>query len=259
MIEEFVTVPSRTMWMSLRSLMICAIVIIAGAGCDAWQPPVPTAQELDGGLVVMYPGSFNTTIEMIGFYNGLREGGVSQAIVVHHWGGFMEHMLFPIGTTERNLATAQREAEFLTNYKHEHPNGFITLLSYSGGATVCALIPQAMPPDVSVDRVVMLSPAIAADTDLSPMLARLTDKAVVYWSPKDEFTPAVGGALSLGDGTYGPPAATYGFSMVNSKLFQVEWRAEWEAYGVAGSHTDYVLMDHWIGDIVAPWVLGTSP
>ncbi len=245
--------------MCLRSLISCVIVFLAGEGCDVWQPPPPTAQELDKGLVVMYPGSFNTTIEMIGFYNGLRDGGVNQAIVVHHWGGFMEHMIFPIGTTERNLATAQREAEFLANYKREHPDGFITLLSYSGGAAVCALIPQAMPPEVSVDRVVMLSPAISADYDLGPMLARLTDWAAVYWSPKDEFTPAVGGTLSLGDGTYGPPAATYGFSMVNGKLIQVEWRAEWEAYGVAGSHTDYVLMDQWIADIVAPWVLGIPP
>lgn len=242
-------------WMKFSLFVLPALVF----GCDIWQPWPPTEKELDEGLVVLYPGSFNTSTEMICFYYGLRDGGITSAIEVHHWAGFLEHMIFVEGTAERNRDRARLEAESLAQYKREHPNGTITLVGFSGGAVMSVLVPQEMPADVPIDRVVMLSPAVARETDLRPTLARLTNGAVVYWSPRDDFTAMIAESNGLADGSFGDPAATFGFDTAASNLFQVEWHPKWLIYENYGGHADYVLRIPWIRDVVAPWVAGEAP
>lgn len=224
------------------------------SACDAWRPPPPTDVELEKGLVVMYPGSFNTTSEMIGFYYGLRDGGVDQAIEVVQWASFLDHVMDPTGAQIRNDQRAHEEAARLAAYRQAHPDRPVTLLGYSGGAWFAVLTAERMPEGSSLDRVILMNAAIERSYDLSAALSHTMDGVVHFWSPKDQLTIDASANFNLADSTHGKPAASFGFDIRDDRLTQVEWDPAWEQYGYYGSHEGYLFLFDWIARFVAPWV-----
>ncbi|HVP10996.1 MAG TPA: hypothetical protein VMV94_07390 [Phycisphaerae bacterium] len=231
------------------------VALAISAGCEVWAPPTPTDAERSRGLIVMYPGDDGGSTEMVGFYTGLREAGVDQAIESIRWTLPMETALFRIPFWMRFPAWAQQEAQRIATYQATYPGAPVTLLGFSGGGMVAIVVAEQMPGDAMVDRVLLLSPGVSPDYDLKPMLAKVRDRVIVYWSPKEA---QLGGALLLlmgtVDGNYTAAAAISGFNQTAPKLEQVEWSEEMTAFGNNGDHTDYFWNIPWIREYVAKWV-----
>lgn len=224
------------------------------AGCEIWRPPLPLPEAYEKGLVVMYPGSLNTTSEMVGFYEGLRSAGIDQAMEVVQWASFLDHMLDPAGAQERNGPRARQEADRLAAFRRMNPDLPITLFGYSGGCWFATLVAERLPADVTINRVILMSPAFDRAYDMTTALDRTSEGFVSFWSPGDDFTLEIRDIFSLADSTRGEPAATFGFPGDDPRLQQIAYDPAWEAYAHYGGHTDYVLLTDWIRDFVAPEV-----
>lgn len=255
MINRLLGGATQSCFWSALSAVLCFLAL---PGCDLWRPPAPTSEEANKGLVVLYPGSFNTTIEMVGFYEGLKQANKGVGIEVVTWAPFLDHMIDPVGAQIRNDGRATEEANRLAEYKRAHPGSMVTLLGYSGGCWFAVLTAERMPADVSVDRVILMNAPIRKTYDLSAALAHTTGGIVNFWSPGDTFTRDVGGSFNLADSTRDPPAAMYSFDSTPAGLTQISYQPEWAAYGVYGTHTDYVLNTNWIRDVLGPWI-ATAP
>lgn len=239
-------------------VVILGFLVLTQAGCpaiDIWRPPTPTPEEYARGLIVLYPGSSNLVIEQLGFYTALKEAGVDLAIEVRPWGQFLEHVFDPIGTQPRFTAFAQEEALRLAEYIRAHPGVPVNLMTYSGGAVVVPQIAAAMPADTPIDRIIILSPGIAADFDLSGALDRTSSGIISYWSPAEQGVYLITEVFGLADGRFDHPAAALGFDTSDSRLTQVEWTPEMAELGNRGEHLDYFFNIPWIKQYVVPWVL----
>lgn len=242
----------------LRVPFIVALSLV-GSGCEVWSPPIPSFDEYGRGLIVMYPGSFNTTSEMSVFYSALREAGVDQAIEVIKWSEAGEHFLNPSGFLDSYRPRARSEAARIAAYQAGHPGMPVTLLGFSGGAMAAIVVTEEMPPDQKIDCVILLSPGVSSTYDLNAMLEKTKEGAVAYWSPHEAFTIWLAGLLGTVDGVFERPAGAFGFVTQNPKLRQVEWDSSMLAYGNDGEHLSYLLNGTWIRTFVAPWIAHPHP
>lgn len=240
--------------MKLTRIMLLAVVILT-TGCELWRPPETTPDALNKGLVVMYPGALNSTTEMAGVYDGLREAGIDSAIEVVPWAEPGANFLMPTTFAESQRPWAKTEASRIAQYSADHPGRPVTLLGFSGGAMMCILVAEELPDNVSVDWIIMLGPGVSPSYDLDPMLSRTSRGAVVYWSPVDFLSSQITTAFGTLDGVFGPSAATYGFTSKNTKLIQIEWSSSNPQDGNDGGHTSYINSASWIRDFVAPGIV----
>ena len=117
------------------------------------------------------------------------------------------------------------------------------------------IVTEAMPVGSEIDRVVLLSPGVSRDYDLTPMLENTAEQAIVYWSPFEQFTIDLVALLGTADGAFQEPAAAFGFATEHEKLLQIEWQPEMAELGNYGDHLDYFLSLPWISEYVASWVV----
>lgn len=243
---------ARGRFVQMKQALVAMALLLTG--CEIWFPLPPAADEAERGLVRMYPGSFNTSSEMIGFYYGLQEDGIDQAVEVVKWASFLDHMIDPVGAQVRIAESAAQEALRLAAYKQAHPGRPVTLLGYSGGCWFATRVAEHMPPEVQVDRIILLSAAFDRSYDMTRALAGTRLEIVNFWSPKDQFTINVRDLFNLADSTRAEPAATFGLDHQDPRLIQITYNPAWAELGHYGEHTDYVLLVGWIAKFVAPWV-----
>jgi pimeloyl-ACP methyl ester carboxylesterase len=239
-----------------RAWFLLSIAVILFAGCDLWRPPPPTPEQLNQGLVVMYPGVVNTTTEMASVYAGLRDAGNEQAIEVVPWEMPFANFLMPTEFLASQRPWAKDEASRIAQYSAEHPGSPVTLLGFSGGAMMCILVAEEMPENTSVDWIIMMAPGVSPSYDLNPMLERTNRGAVVYWSAIDSFCSQITVSLGTLDGVFGPSAASFGFTTKSLKLTQIEWSSAFSQAGNDGGHTGSIASSSWIRDFVAPGIVG---
>ncbi len=223
------------------------------AACGLWSPPLPTDAQREQGLIVLYPGAFNSTIEMSGFHAAFREEGIDQAIEIVPWGGFMEHVLDP-EFFDSVQPWVRGQAARLAAYRADHPGRPITLLGFSAGAMAAIMVTEAMPAGSQVDCVILMSPAVWRGYDLNPMLSNTGRGVVVYYSPEENLAVALTSVMGTADGHFEDPAAAVGFDTLHEKLTQVAWEPWMSEYGNGGEHADYYLNVEWLRAFVVPWI-----
>lgn len=228
-------------------------------GCDVWQPPVPSADEYDRGLVVMYPGTTNTRTEMIGFYSALRASGLDMAIEVVPWSFPLLRLAYPDTFFDDQRSWAMEEALRILEFRTRHPSAPVTLFGFSGGAMMAIMVAEELPEAVAVDRVILLSAGVSSRYDLTNMLEKSTGGAFAYWSSRDTFSLGLAQSFGTVDGDYQSPAAVFGFDLTHPMLTQLSWDESMRNdFGNNGDHFDYFLNSAWIQRYVAPWVAVSS-
>lgn len=233
-------------------------VLLLQTGCpaiDVWRSPPATPEEYERGLLVMYPGTSNLNIEMLGFYTAMKEAGLDLAIEVRPYGEFMEHVFDPFGSQPRFAERADVEAERLAEYIRAHPNSPVTLMTFSGGAVFTLLVGAAMPADAPLDRIIMMSPGVWKDYNVLPTLDHVTQGVVSYWSPREEGPKLIAQLFGTSDAHFSDPATSYGFTIQDPRLFQISWTPEMQAFGNNGEHLDYFFNTGFIEKFVTPWVI----
>jgi hypothetical protein len=163
-----------------------------------------------------------------------------------------------------NRAQGQLIAQRLTDWRRAHPQTRLVLTAASGGAGPAVWALEALPDDVTVDEVVLVSPALSPTYDLSDALARVRGKMHVFVSNGDAFI------LGWGTSTYGTidrkkveAAGRRGFvrpdtadeALYDARLVHVPYQPAWRRYLNFGGHAE-ALSPSFGRHVIAPLVAG---
>lgn len=230
------------------------VALLAVAGCELWRPPLPTDAQLEHGLIVLYPGATNSSTEMVGYHEALRAAGFQQAIEVVPWSPPLLYFFNPAAIGDWIRPWAKSEAARIAAFQDEHPGATIVLLGYSGGALAATEVAEEFPDGRAVDCVVLMSPGMPANYDLTRMLNHTRGGCVAYSSPQDLFAIVFLASYQVLDVSLARPAATFGFDLVDPRLRQVRWSTDLIAYGNAGDHIEYLGNVTWLRDALGEWL-----
>jgi pimeloyl-ACP methyl ester carboxylesterase len=235
-------------------IAVWSLFLLAGGCADAWRPDEPTAEEYDHGLIVLYPGVYNTHDEMLSLYAALRAAGIDKAIEVQTWGPPFD-VLRNVTAYDEHHDWAKHEATRLLGYINDHPDRPVDLIGFSGGAAIAIWATEALPPDTKLDRIILLNAGISPDYDLTPALDRTNRGVVHYYSTVDTQTMFVVSLLGLMDGVYAVPAGNVGFSQSADNLIQFPYTPQMVIYGNFGNHADILTSPLWFSACIVPFVL----
>ncbi len=147
--------------------------------------------------------------------------------------------------------------------KQQDPNRPVYLLGKSGGSEIVLAAAEQLPPG-TLERIVLISPAVAPQHDLRPAL-RATKKELVCFHSRWDTLILGWGTTHFGtaDRYYGPSAGIDGFIIPDNipyadrllyhRLVQIPWRPRMMLEGNFGRH--YGSSNPlWVRREVAPWL-----
>jgi pimeloyl-ACP methyl ester carboxylesterase len=190
---------------------------------------------------------------------GLVDGGVAPSVQIVQWVG-QRRGLPALGDVRENKRQANQLARQITDIYRQDPRTPIILTSHSGGTGVAVWALEALPDDVQIDTLVMLSSALSPGYDLSKSLAHVR-RAISLSSVHDNLV------LDLGTRTFGTidrqnvAAAGYaGFIIPEdadpeqyAKLTQYQYDPAWTTYANHGDHIGSMSIP-FARDVIAKWI-----
>jgi hypothetical protein len=191
---------------SRRARLACALLASAalarvGAGADALGP-TPTASPAtrpaagpSDAYLLHIPGIAGESMIDQALVGGLIDGGFGGPAEIYDWTGHNPGIAALVNR-ERNDQEAQKIADRVTAHRRRHPAATIMLTAHSGGTGLVVFALEKLPPDVRVDGVLLLSPALSPTYDLSKALARVTGRMYVFSSTMDVFVLGLGRSCS---------------------------------------------------------------
>jgi pimeloyl-ACP methyl ester carboxylesterase len=200
------------------------------------------------GLVVVVDGVGG--LDVCG--TGLRYmAGVERlpcTIEVFRWGhGFGRWFADLTDVANRDFQAAS-VAEAVRRFRAEQPGGPVFLVGKSGGSGVVVKALERLDED-SVERVVLLAPALSPGYDLTTALRAVRREVVVFWSPLDVVILGAGtrvfgtidrvrtvGAGMVGFIVPGPDDPDGEKNCQYAKLRQIRWRRGMASSGYFGGH-----------------------
>jgi pimeloyl-ACP methyl ester carboxylesterase len=223
-------------------LVVAAAATAADSTAPRWAcgPEPPRAESSVHGRLLILPGVGNTQFHLAGFVASAEQQLPRFDVTVRPWGvPFLT--IHNLRAYERNLATAASIAAEIAAWRRAHPLEPFYLVGYSGGGGMATLIASALPDDVSIDRLVLVAPAISPDYPLgAEVLPHVREFVVNYSSERD---------LQVGWGTrtFGTldrkntaSAGAVGFALSDERLLEHRWTTADEPYGHAGNHLAYL-------------------
>jgi len=179
----------------------------------------------------------------------LAAEGLNYAIHVFPWGhGFGRWFADLTNVSNRDLKAALL-ADQVRQFRASQPNDPVFLIAKSGGSGVVAKALEQLE-EQSVERAILLAPALSPGYDLTTALRALRSEMVVFWSPLDLFIAGAGTRVfgtvdrvrTASAGLVGfripAPRAGSGSHPDNqyAKLRQVRWIPRMAASGYLGGH-----------------------
>lgn len=232
----------------------------AGCGALLWlafaagsyqvvQPPFePNAAS---GRLIVLPGIHNTLFHLNGFTEMVRLGLPNFAIDRRRW-GLPFFGIRNLRAAQDNRAFAQALASDITALRRTQPEAAIYLMGYSGGGGIAALVLEALPDDVVIDRLLLIAPAISAEFDIDRHAAGNVREFVANFASVKDLQ--VGwGTRTFGtiDRKYEYSAGYGGFDAHSDKLAQWHWRESDRRFGHFGNHISY-LGRRWQREFLLP-------
>ena len=216
--------------LSTIGLEFFSLLVIALGGCSAAKP---TAEQLDRGLVYMFPGIEGGEWVMAEARRGYRDGKVESAIVTYNWNrppvlGALVNLMDEKG----NRKAAKKTAQEITQYQNAHPDAPIDLVGYSGGGGMAIMVAEALDPSIQVRNIVLVQAAISPDYNLTQTLQRVNGRLVNFYSPNDWFVLGLGTRLfGTMDREFTESAGKVGFDLdkavvdleLRKKVIQHSW------------------------------------
>jgi len=210
-----------------------------------------------GGLIRNYSS---------GIRQGLLDAGYAGSGEMFNWHTGLGVTADHTSSEEYKRGKARQLADRIAEYARKQPGAPITLMGLSAGTAVAVFALEALPRDVLVANVVLLSPSIGADYDLTTALRQVTGRMYVFTSTKDAVLTYLVRSVGTADRREGEPAGIYGFrrplrasqdtSAQYAKVVHIQWRQEFARYGDLGGHTD-VVKAPFVQNFVAPLVMMT--
>lgn len=197
---------------------------------------------------------------------GLLEGGFGGRTEIYDWTGENKGIAALVNR-ERNDQEARRIADKVIALRRRHPAATIMLTGHSGGTGLVVFALEKLPADVTVDGVLLLSPALSPAYDLSAALARVRGRMYVFSSTMDVFVLGLGTKVfGTIDRKQGDSAGRVGFVKPTDaadpgqydKLVSCPYDKAWLPYGNLGDHVT-VMSRSFSRHILTPLVLSHLP
>lgn len=193
----------------------------------------------------------------------LPRAGVPHEVREFVWTHGRMQIFKDLQDTRHCLHKAQELAIEVRKIKEADPDRPVFLIGKSGGTGLVLAAAEALPPD-SIERIILLSAAVAPDYDLRRALRATKFEMVSYYSPFDRFILGWG-TRQFGtiDRFYGPSAGLRGFVVprnldlaeqaLYARLVQLPWNAGMIIEGYKGGHFG-TSMPGFVGKEIAPWL-----
>jgi len=231
-----------------------------------WQPPEPTPQQEQRGLLWLISGVGAGDWPLKWAYAAFRDAGVSGAIRIFRW---QRPGCGPLNVVfhRDNRRRAARLAEEIVQRARLNPAAAVDLVGYSGGGGLALFALEALPDDVRVRNVVLCQPAVSPTYDLTTALKRVRGQTICYRAPGDWLILGLG-TLLFGtlDRRHCIAAGNVGFRLERAiadptlcaRFRQRAWRLEaLRGGGHWGGHLG-TLGYRWNRRYVAPYLLATG-
>lgn len=226
----------------------------------------PRAVDTSRAYLLHVPGIAGETQIDRAFVAGVRDGGFRGTAEIYDWTGDQAG-LTALVNRQRNDAEAQKVADRIADLRRREPGGQIILSAHSGGSGIIAFALEKLPPAVRVDGVLMLSPALSPDYDLSAALAHVNGKLYCFSSTLDVFVLGFGTKMfGTIDRKKADSAGRVGFvrppdaadPAQYDKLVHCPYDRAWVRFGNVGDHI--TVMSHaFAAHVLSPLVLSHLP
>lgn len=240
------------------SLLVTSLSTLGGC----WSPPPPTPQQLDRGLVILFPGIEGGPWQVEGPYRGFRAAGVEAAIRAHNWKRWFGSLCNLIDI-RRNREMAAQLAREIAEYARDYPQRPIDLVGYSGGGGLALFVAESLSDGVRLRNVVLVQAAISPDYDLLPTLRHIDGVIVNLYSERDCVIVGAGTKLfGTMDRRKTESAGYVGFDVsraiadatLRDRLVQRAWTPADRTLGHNGGHHD-IVASRWNRIVIAPYLL----
>src|SRR5947209_4545593 len=204
-----------------RAILLITALLLSGcaeppAPLNATVAPTPMVTPPQSPYILHIPGVSGESIVDHSLRNGLTQsfapvGGAQ--IEIYDWTE-NDPGIPALQAYKRNHAEAKKIAEMIQIHLAAHPDQTIDITCHSGGAGLVAWALEDLPPNIQVDRVVFIAPALSRTYDLSRALSHVKTAAYVFWSSGD-YAILSAGTKVFGtiDGVYDDAAGFAGFEM----------------------------------------------
>jgi pimeloyl-ACP methyl ester carboxylesterase len=232
----------------VRKLFLLSLLLLAGCRTAAdrrdihYSAALPVAPT---GVVFVANGSGNVHTVSDNLGQIVAHTGTPLQIQSFEWSHGDRRYIYDHVDHDNHLCQGERLAADVCAYGRACPGRRIYLVGYSSGAAVTLAAAERLPP-ASVDRIVLLAPAVCVCHDLRPSLRTARCGIDVFYSPRDRFVLGVGmRTLGTADRCCRVAAGQYGFTPVVScpedaalygKLRQHPWDPVVEWTGNTGGH-----------------------
>jgi pimeloyl-ACP methyl ester carboxylesterase len=244
----------------LRKLWL-VLLLLGGA----WMPTAArTAEEpLPPGIVFVVGGVGGLDPLQTFAPWALPRAGVPHQIELFTWTHGKCRPLRDLQDVRYLLAQADRLVEKVREEQRRNPNRPIYLLGHSAGAGIALAAAEKLPA-ASIERIILLAPAVSPEYDLRGALRAVRREVVSFNSTYDrlclDFCTSLFGTV---DRVYGPAAGLDGFRIPAKldeegqrqyrRLVQVPWRLEMIWKCTDGFHNG-ACMPTYLAQMIAPWL-----
>lgn len=213
------------------------------------------------GRLILLPGIHSQAWYLSRTVRGLRERGLQWEIEVIEWGGRFPIALDNLMNLAKNKKRAMQIAATIAKYRAERPTEPITLVGYSGGGGLALLVTETLPPDVNLDRLILIAAAISPRRDLTTAMAHTEHGVVNLYSRRDRLVLGAGTGLfgtidrvhTKSAGLVGFRDASGGSLVAGEGITQIGWSEPWTKLGHHGGHLGW-LSQSWAKEILAPLI-----
>lgn len=141
---------------------------------------------------------------------------------------------------KKNRTRARRLANELIEWRKLNQSTGLYVVAVSGGAAIALWACESLPPDFQVEQIILLSPAVSSDWDLSAACRRTRDGIYVYSSTRDDTLKDKTREYGTMDGKRTSAAGYTGEFTTHPecamKLRHLEWTDEMAPLGNRGDH-----------------------
>jgi alpha-beta hydrolase superfamily lysophospholipase len=193
-----------------RACLLSALLL---SGCAVIPPRVESHLPPEGarGLVIVVDGAGGYQYAPYSIRQVVDERGLPLHVRSFDWTHGRGRWLCDQVDTAHARREGLRLAEEVASLRQHYPGRPVFLVSYSAGSAVLLAATEHLPPG-SVERVVLLAPAVASDYDLRPALACSRQGVDAFVSQRDRLYLGVGTAmLGTTDGRRAEAAGRVGF------------------------------------------------
>jgi pimeloyl-ACP methyl ester carboxylesterase len=249
-----------------QAVVILIALLVSGCAADPNVPMQASAAPFGSQVTLIYvPGIGGFGHDDRGWLKGLRAAGYEGKVEVWDWNGRMGP-IEALWAHDRQRAEARHIAGRIRQIRADSPAAPIVLVGHSAGTGVVVNGLEDLPPDVRVDELVLLAPALSRSYDLTVALRHVRGRADVFDSDRDTLVLAIGTFLfGTVDGVHSEAAGHGGFvaphgadSHAYGRLHMHPYSRDRQRAGDDGGH-EGILTPRVAATVVAPLLNESLP